>query len=200
MAKKKNTANNNLVNTTTQPAKNQPNAKPKKQANPVPKMAAKPVQQPVQAPKTQPQSKAQPNKTIKINIEYDNVNHPQHYAGNGPIECIEITEQMSFCLGNMVKYIWRHKDKGNPKEDLEKALWYLNREKDPVSKLHSIYNTPVKTYNERYTIHLPTAFTMLAQMNFMDAGEIWATLARVPGIKTKERLQYAIEQMIEMYN
>jgi hypothetical protein len=35
---------------------------------------------------------------------------------------------MNFCLGNAVKYIWRADLKGNPIEDLKKAVWYLERE------------------------------------------------------------------------
>lgn len=31
----------------------------------------------------------------------DNVHHPQHY--DGPFECIELTEQYDFCLGNAIK-------------------------------------------------------------------------------------------------
>jgi hypothetical protein len=31
-------------------------------------------------------------------------------------------------LGNAVKYIWRADLKGNPIEDLKKAVWYLERE------------------------------------------------------------------------
>ena len=56
----------------------------------------------------------------------DNVHHPQHYE-NGPYECILLAEQYSFNVGNMIKYVWRHKDKGHPKEDLQKALWYAKR-------------------------------------------------------------------------
>lgn len=56
----------------------------------------------------------------------DNVDHPQHYE-NGPYECILLAEQYSFNVGNMIKYVWRHKDKGHPKEDLQKALWYAKR-------------------------------------------------------------------------
>lgn len=57
------------------------------------------------------------------------VNNPPHY-NNHPsgIEVIEITEGMGFCVGNAVKYILRHNKKGNPKQDLEKALWYIKRE------------------------------------------------------------------------
>lgn len=62
----------------------------------------------------------------------DNVNHPSHYADNGPFECIELTEQFDFCVGNAIKYVWRHNDKGKPVEDLSKALWYLNREANRI--------------------------------------------------------------------
>lgn len=56
----------------------------------------------------------------------DVVRHPRHYAGGGwPFECIDLTRCLSFCLGNAVKYVWRHRDKGTPRQDLEKALVYL---------------------------------------------------------------------------
>lgn len=58
----------------------------------------------------------------------DNVNNPSHYKSHpSGIECIQVTEHMDFCLGNAVKYIWRAFLKDNPKEDLEKARWYINR-------------------------------------------------------------------------
>lgn len=57
------------------------------------------------------------------------VNHPQHYQGNG-IEVIDIIDsfELNFDLGNAIKYILRADKKGNRKQDLEKARWYLNRE------------------------------------------------------------------------
>jgi len=59
----------------------------------------------------------------------DNVNHPQHYTAHpSGIECIEVTEHMSFCVGNAVKYLWRADHKGNDIEDLRKAVWYIKRE------------------------------------------------------------------------
>lgn len=59
----------------------------------------------------------------------DNVNHPIHYISHpSGIECIEITEHMSFCLGNAIKYIWRADLKNDAVEDLEKAKWYIERE------------------------------------------------------------------------
>lgn len=52
----------------------------------------------------------------------DNIN-PNHYK-NRKHECIEFTRLLNFNLGNAFKYIWRFEHK-NGKEDLEKAVWYL---------------------------------------------------------------------------
>jgi hypothetical protein len=60
------------------------------------------------------------------------VHHPDHY-NVGNIECIDAIESAlspdqfaGFCRGNAIKYIWRCDSKGG-KEDLKKALWYLER-------------------------------------------------------------------------
>lgn len=62
----------------------------------------------------------------------DSVNHPAHYARgwSNDAEVIDITENLSFNLGNVVKYAARAGKKHPSKtiEDLEKASWYLNRE------------------------------------------------------------------------
>lgn len=59
----------------------------------------------------------------------DPVNHPPHYKAGG-IETIDFIEakKLNYNLGNVVKYITRADLKGNRKQDLEKAMWYLNRE------------------------------------------------------------------------
>lgn len=59
----------------------------------------------------------------------DPVNHPPHYKTGG-IETIDFIEAkgLNYRLGNVVKYITRAEHKGNRKEDLQKALWYLQRE------------------------------------------------------------------------
>lgn len=61
------------------------------------------------------------------------VNHPSHYGGaDNPYEAIKVIEawDLSFCLGNTVKYIARAGKKSAETElqDLEKARWYLDRE------------------------------------------------------------------------
>lgn len=58
----------------------------------------------------------------------DTVNHPTHYTGrNIGYECIHLANRQYFCTGNVIKYLWRYKDKGNPIEDLKKARWYARR-------------------------------------------------------------------------
>ena len=68
-------------------------------------------------------------------MESSAVNHPRHYTQHpSGVECIQITEHMSFCLGNAIKYVWRADLKGGL-EDLEKAKWYIDRE---IQRIKSI--------------------------------------------------------------
>ncbi len=68
----------------------------------------------------------------------ESVNHPSHYGGKDNVyEAIKVIEawDLDFCLGNVVKYLSRAGKKSNKKiEDLEKALWYLNREIETLKK------------------------------------------------------------------
>tara|TARA_R110002110_G_scaffold47357_12_gene142397 strand:- start:1308 stop:1904 length:597 start_codon:yes stop_codon:yes gene_type:complete len=68
-------------------------------------------------------------------IEYINeesVNHPSHY-NPGNIEVIDAIEDwgLDFNAGNVIKYIVRSCSSGDNKhdkrQDLEKAIWYINR-------------------------------------------------------------------------
>ena len=63
----------------------------------------------------------------------DPVNEPQHYRVGGEIECIDYIYQQlgggvkDYILGNVHKYLHRHRFKGQAVEDLKKAQWYLNK-------------------------------------------------------------------------
>ena len=61
----------------------------------------------------------------------DVVNHPSHYT-DGKIEVIEFIEDknLNYHKGNAIKYICRagKKDPQKEIEDLQKAIWYINRE------------------------------------------------------------------------
>lgn len=63
--------------------------------------------------------------------ESDNVNHPAHY--HGKYECIDemiamfgVEAVMHFCMCNVYKYRFRAAKK-NGKEDLDKAVWYMDK-------------------------------------------------------------------------
>lgn len=65
----------------------------------------------------------------------DPVNHPKHYTSHpSGLECIDIAEHHSFCIGNAIKYLWRAglKEGNSSVQDLEKAIWYINREIDSL--------------------------------------------------------------------
>lgn len=70
------------------------------------------------------------NSWLKRNYKLtDQVNSPSHYT-QGNIEVIEVIEdwKLNYNLGNAIKYIGRCEHKGNKKQDLEKAIWYIKRE------------------------------------------------------------------------
>ena len=77
-------------------------------------------------------------------VPHDPVDRPAHYTSHpSGIECIQITEHMSFCIGNAVKYLFRAgKKDGHSKyiQDLRKSVWYINREIERFEKC--------KTFNE----------------------------------------------------
>lgn len=67
----------------------------------------------------------------------DAVNHPSHYT-SGNIEVIDFIEdqQLGYHRGNALKYICRagRKNQDTEAEDLEKAVWYLEREISRIKK------------------------------------------------------------------
>ena len=68
-------------------------------------------------------------------VNEEKVNHPPHY-NSGKIEAIDAIEDwdLGFHDGNALKYIARHKHKQNPCEDIEKAIWYLQRHLENLRK------------------------------------------------------------------
>lgn len=61
-----------------------------------------------------------------------NINHPKHYQSHNivcecgkALECLDIVKELPFSEGNIIKYLWRWRDK-NGLEDLLKAQFYLN--------------------------------------------------------------------------
>jgi len=74
------------------------------------------------------------NDTVKLSDlkKFDAVDYPAHY-NQGGIQCIDAIASMQgkgfkyYLQGSAVKYIWRHEHKGKPIEDLDKAIWFLNK-------------------------------------------------------------------------
>lgn len=68
---------------------------------------------------------------------YEKINHPNHYQGR-KMEAIQVIEayDLNFSLGSAIKYILRAGAKPNEsfEEDLNKAIWYLNREIERINQ------------------------------------------------------------------
>ena len=64
--------------------------------------------------------------------KHDPVNYPEHY-NKGDIQCIDAIKACQgygfryYLQGSALKYIWRHEWKKQPVEDLDKAIWFLNK-------------------------------------------------------------------------
>jgi len=65
-------------------------------------------------------------------MKKDNIN-PDHYK-DGEIECIDAMKScatkeqfIGYLRLNAMKYLWRFGKKGDPREQINKAQWYLKR-------------------------------------------------------------------------
>ena len=64
----------------------------------------------------------------------------EHYRKSGDVECIDALRSAlgpegfrGFCAGNVIKYVWRHRHKGTPAADLDKAEQYLSWLRDDLA-------------------------------------------------------------------
>ena len=63
----------------------------------------------------------------------DEITKPKHYT-QGKVECLDAIDSMleessriNFYSTQIVKYIWRLRDKGSPLKDAKKAQFYLDQ-------------------------------------------------------------------------
>ena len=58
----------------------------------------------------------------------EEITKPERYNKKGKLECWDVIldQEMNFLEGNILKYIWRHREK-NGVEDLKKARVYLDK-------------------------------------------------------------------------
>ena len=118
----------------------------------------------------------------------DNVNHPAHYEANGPFECIELAQHYDFCLGNAIKYVWRHMDKGHPVEDLNKAIWYIQREIDITGG--DYFPPPMGTTRKLLT---------LSATDYAHMADFWYALFDGNLLDAKQEIQTRIEKLTANY-
>ena len=52
--------------------------------------------------------------------------NPAYYRQGSGVECIDVVRHLPFSQGNAMKYVWRAGYKNDIKQDLDKALWYVN--------------------------------------------------------------------------
>lgn len=54
---------------------------------------------------------------------------PQHYKSENGVEVIDLIDDLDFCTGNVIKYVYRagKKQGEKPMDDLLKAKYYLER-------------------------------------------------------------------------
>lgn len=110
------------------------------------------------------------------------VNHPEHYRGN-KYEAIDIIEDynLGFNLGNAVKYILRCEKKGNKIEDIQKAIWYLDRE---------IYmeNNPRKAATTNITLPEERSQALRNVINAINKNKCYVCSVCGKGIKEGQRI------------
>ena len=80
----------------------------------------------------------------EITEEFNSVNKPAHYTEGRKYEPIDVIEDwnLGFCAGNALKYISRagRKSSGSLSkkektiEDIDKAIWYLQRYKKEIAE------------------------------------------------------------------
>lgn len=71
---------------------------------------------------------------LEPNSKREAVNHPLHYGGDTPYECIKVLkawlspeEYRGFCRGNFIKYVCRLGKKDDSVQELKKARFYLDK-------------------------------------------------------------------------
>lgn len=108
----------------------------------------------------------------------DNVNHPVHYQAyfeTEDVECINLTRQLDFCLGNCAKYLWRCGHKGNRQksfEDLDKARWYMedwfanHMPEEPTLVLHKGVTIDTWVLKERDDMPIKNPFAEKVRIAF----------------------------------
>ena len=107
-------------------------------------------------------------------MTYDSIN-PNHYRGDRKHEPIEVIEDwgLNYRLGNAVKYIARNgrKPGEDPREGLEKAIWYLQREIEAIEADRVPYAVTYEDVLKEYAACAADGYEFNAESSLDD---VWA--------------------------
>ena len=97
----------------------------------------------------------------------DPVDHPDHYNAHPVCEAIDLCEELTFNLGNAVKYLWRAGQKDDAAEDMKKALWYLRRETERLAQAQRDFDDDMENLPRDSTLRsvgVPQSVLKLARL------------------------------------
>lgn len=127
-------------------------------------------------------------------MKHCTVNHPHHYTHHASgVEAITITENLGFNLGNAFKYLFRCGVKGDPTEDLRKALWYLERERERREFLHFRFESD--RYDARFDGE--HAIAKILRVEHRYSGHMTSALERIYAAGHHSRWIKCLNQAIE---
>lgn len=113
------------------------------------------------------------NQGDKIDDEnYEYINSPSHYNDHpANIECIDVIEEFPANVAMAIKHQWRCglKPGVDPQQDLDKAIWYLQREKLRLERKkepkHELKDTIYQDFN-RAKLNSSTISEVKTDSNF----------------------------------
>ena len=105
--------------------------------------------------------------------------NPAYYRQGSGVECIDVVRHLPFSQGNAMKYVWRAGYKNDIKQDLEKALWYVNDCIEQKSAVEIVYGSAeANLLNEhcRY-LHEQGDFTRMNTLWLLGYGDMESAAA-----------------------
>lgn len=92
----------------------------------------------------------------------DLVKSPSHYTTQvDGIECWDIAQHMPGNLAHAFTYMWRYKDKGNPIQDLQKAIAWVEHEQNRLD-CWGIDNHGKSCFIDQYSIDADEFYTIVS--------------------------------------
>ena len=107
----------------------------------------------------------------------DMVNRPPHYTA-GPIECLDLAERYPGCMFSAIRYVYRHRGKWNPVEDLDKAAFYVRRAMSNGDGLAPVGGLDAAG---RGGMSVRSMLGLLAERDWAGARGFWLALAGLDG-------------------